>query len=506
MLIQFWPITKIRTKRLPHDVPYLLLLILVLFNLFFITYSLQKHAAFQTAGFDLGNYNQAMWNTLQGTPLSITTMQTVSSRWQLHFEPILLLLTPVYALFPSPQTLLVLQVVIVSLGAIPVFLLAQKVLVSDLAALIFAVIYLLFPALQGALVFDFHALALAPAFLAWALWFMVTQRYGLVLIMVLLAMGCKENVALMVFMLGGYITFIQRQYRWGAIISGIAIVWFIAVNFLIIPWASPTGDNIHLTRYSHWGNNMHEIIQNLAFHPVAMLQFIFEGDRLNYWFRVTMPVAFIALVEPFVLLIILPELTINTLSNYPPNHQLDRFHYSVTIVPFVVVAGIYGLARLLKFAEPKFKHVKPGFLKHVLLAMILLVTLMYQVQFGHTPIGRNFGWPTVTEHDLKAEKMMTQVPPDSAVAAQNNLATRVSQREWIFILPKLSQQGRQADYIAMDMHSSLVPYRYIDEYCTQIEDFLNDPNYGLIFSDDGLLLFKQGVPDSAIFEPMSPCL
>ena len=101
---------------------------------------------------------------------------------------------------------------------------------------------------------------------------------------------------------------------------------------------------------------------------------------------------------------------------------------------------------------------------------------------------------------------MAQIPPDAAVAAQNNLVPRASQREWIFILPKLSQQGQQAEYIAMDMHSSLYPYKYIDEYCTHLEDFLNDPNYGLIFATDGLLLFKRDAPDSATFEPMSPCL
>ena len=201
----------------------------------------------------------------------------------------------------------------------------------------------------------------------------------------------------------------------------------------------------------------------------------------------------------------LPTMVINTLSSYPPNYQLDRFHYSATIVPFIVVASINGLARLVKFAAPKFKYVKPVFLQNTLLVMILLVTLIYQVRFGHTPIGRYFNWPTVTEHHRQAETILAQIPPQAAVAAQNNLVPHLSQREWIFILPKLSHQGRQADYIVMDMRSSLYPYDFIGTYCAHIQEFLANPDYGLIAADDGLLLFERNMPDRATFRPMSPC-
>lgn len=479
--------------------------ILIVYNLFFAAYSLQKHAAFETAGFDLGNYEQTLWNTLHGNPMKLTTMDNITSNWSVHFEPILFLIVPIYAFFPSPHTLLLLQNFVVILGAVPIFLIARQKLYSDVAGLVFAVIFLLFPALQGALIFDFHAVVLAVTFLSFALWFLTIRSYPLSFLMLILAMGCKEDVALLVFMMGVYVLLIHRQVYWGAVIVITAGLWFLIVNFIVIPAVSPVGENIHLARYGLWGNSMGQVIINAVAHPLDVLGFIFSGDRLNYWLRAGMPVAFIALLDPFTLIIALPAMLINTLSAYPPTYQLDRYHSSAIIVPFVTVAAINGLAWLLKFTTPRLKHVKPGFLQNTLLIMMLLVTLIYQYQFGHTPIGHYYHWPLVTAHHRQAESMLAQIPPQAAVAAQNDLVPRLSQREYIFILPKVAHQGKPVDYIALDMQSSLVPYKYIEDYCRQLDQIVIDPHYGLIFAQDGLLLFKRGAPDTATFEPQPPC-
>jgi len=101
--------------------------------------------------------------------------------------------------------------------------------------------------------------------------------------------------------------------------------------------------------------------------------------------------------------------------------------------------------------------------------------------------------------------MLTQIPPQAVVAAQNNLAPRLSQRQWLFVLPVLSYENVQADYVAMDMLGGLDRHKSIERYCTQLTELLTSSNYGLVFVDDGLLLFKRDALDIATFEPMSPC-
>lgn len=498
-------IPKIGKSRAISPSLLVLFLLLFVYATFFISYGLQKHFAFQTAGFDLGNYEQAMWNTVRGYPLKITTVKHISSRWQAHLEPTLLLFVPIYALFSFPHTLIILQTVIVLLGSIPIFFLARQELASTLAGYIFSSVYLFFPALQGALVFDFHAVTLASTFLSAALWFLTNRQYQLVTVMLLLAMGCREDIALLVFLMGSYIWLIQHQRRWGWVIMGLGALWFGTANFVIIPLFSPAGENIHLTRYGRWGASLGQVIGNLLLHPIDAFYFVFSGDRLRYWARLTMPVAFMALLDPLTLLMALPVMTVNTLSSYPPTYQLDQFHYSVVIVPFVVVASINGLSRLIRFAEPKFQHIKPGFLRTTLLVMIFFVTVIYQTQFGHTPIGRYFTWPIVTEHHHRAETMLAQIPSQAAVAAQNNLIPRLSRRESVFTLPKLSHQGIQANYIAIDVQGSIIPYQMVEEYCSQVNEFVTSSEFGLIFAEDGLLLFKRGAVDIIPPDSLPPC-
>jgi len=72
-------ISKIHKKLPTSCASYGLLTIVIVYAAFFAAYSLQKHAAFQTAGFDLGIWDQKVWNILHGRPFIITTQASVST-------------------------------------------------------------------------------------------------------------------------------------------------------------------------------------------------------------------------------------------------------------------------------------------------------------------------------------------------------------------------------------------------------------------------------------------
>ena len=333
-----------------------LTVILCGFALYFIVYVIFRHAAFDTAGFDLGNVSQSMWNTLRGKPLAMTTMQDVSSRWALHFEPILLLFVPLYAVFPSPVMLTVLQVLVVAGGAVPIFWLGRRLSGSDWAGVLYAGVYLMYPALQAAVVFDFHGVTLAATFLAFALWALLQRRYVAFGTASLLAMSCKEDMPLLVLTMGLYILLIQRQWQVGLITVVISVIWFVMANFVIIPAHSPIGDNIHIVRYGDLGDSMDEVIVNVFTRPLRVLAVAFESTRLPYWLLLTMPVAFTSLLDPAVFLMALPTLAINTLSSNSATYTPDTFHYTAPIVPFIVVSSVSGVARLSRWLASEFRY------------------------------------------------------------------------------------------------------------------------------------------------------
>src|SRR5438093_1581235 len=140
------------------------------------------YVGFRSAGYDLGNAVQAIWNTAHGRLLESTAENGEQfSRLGWHVDPLLTLFAPVALIWSSPVPLLVVQAAAVSAGALPVFWLARKHLGSEAAAARFAPAYLLYPATQWNAVdpnTGFHAVSLSLPLLLYALWWLDEERWG----------------------------------------------------------------------------------------------------------------------------------------------------------------------------------------------------------------------------------------------------------------------------------------------------------------------------------------
>jgi len=162
-----------------------------------------QHRAFWTGRFDVGNLVQAVWSTAHGDVLSVTGLTGRQiSRLGAHFDPIVVLFAPLWWVWPDASMLLVAQALAVATGAIPVYLLARRHLDSDWAAAGFGLAYLLHPATQWLVLDDFHPVALATPLLLWGFWFLDSDR--LVAFGVVAALACltKEQIGLVVAVIG----------------------------------------------------------------------------------------------------------------------------------------------------------------------------------------------------------------------------------------------------------------------------------------------------------------
>jgi uncharacterized membrane protein len=460
------------------------------FALYFTVYTISRHAAFETAGYDLGNFSQSIWNTSRGHLMRMTTAPGATSRWAFHFEPILFLLVPIYAIFPSPVILVVLQTLIVTIGALPIFWIARDLLRSDWAGVLYAAVYLMLPALQAAVIFDFHGVTLAMSFLAFALWSLLKKEYIAFGVWSLLVMSCKEDMPLLVLMMGLYILFIQRQWREGAITVVASMVWFAMANFVIIPFYSPDRNSIYITRYSNLGNSLQAVILGFFTHPLRVLAIAFESPKLPYWTQLTMPVAFTSLLDPLLLLLSLPSLAINTLSNNSATYRPDTFHYTAPIVPFIIASSIRGIDRLSRRLGRDDENLY-SLWQMRLLILVIGASLGYHIMAGYTPLRIGFRWPSPDGHDILAQQMLDKIPPDASVSAQNALVPRLANRPYIYIFPKIED----AEYIALDTQSSYYPFGDREELCGEIRRLVVGTSYGAIYFADELLLLQRDVPD-----------
>lgn len=470
---------------------YLFLIILVLtYCLFFSAYTLQRHHAHLTAGFDLGNVDQAIWSTLHGIPLGNTTTPGITTRFGLHFEPILFLLVPFYLIHAAPETLLIVQAIVVAAGAIPIFLFARDEL-GEWPAVVFSAVYLLFPALEAANCFDFHALTLCPTFLAAALWAIHKKRYPLFWFCAVLAMGCKEEIPLVVALLGLIILIRNRDVRQGVTVIFVAACWFALANFIVIPANSPTGANIHYERYSKLGGGLGGIVAALLTRPGLILRLLTEGEKSLALLRLTMPVGFLALLDPLTLVGIVPTVVINLLSESPPMRAVDVYHYWAPVVPFIVVAAITGIKRLADWGA-RYRKIRKQFTIATLSGMVLILSLAYHHTLGYTPIRSVFSWPQVTAHHRLLETVIQKIPAGASVSAQNPLAPHVSQRINLSIFPNVTG----ADYILLDT-TAPVGAQVIEDravYENTIQLYLNSNEYQVIVDLDGYFLLHKRPP------------
>ncbi|MBE3559432.1 MAG: DUF2079 domain-containing protein [Ktedonobacteraceae bacterium] len=314
--------------------------------------SVLRYETFKATAFDLGNMDQAVWNTIHGRLFQFTNQGIdwygPPIRLAVHFEPILLPISLLYLFFPDPRTLLIFQTLALAAGALPVFLLARKHLPQwPLLAALLALSYLLMPALIGLNIFDFHPVSLATPLLLYALLALDSRRYGWFVVACFFAALCKEDIPFSVALLGILVLWKYRMPRLGSGLMAGGLLYGIFA-FMVIRYFYPgvQGNNFWY-RYESLGSTPGEAIVNILSHPWLLFTTFITLDRLYYLFNLLRNQGFLSLLAPEWFLPALPSLAINLLSTYPLYYS-GVYHYNAAIIPFVMISAIYGLRRAVE--------------------------------------------------------------------------------------------------------------------------------------------------------------
>lgn len=494
-------IRRIISKLLPHKAALIVAALISIYILTVGTLSLLKHFSYQTYAFDLGIFDQVMWNTIHGRlfDCSIIGRNYLGD----HFAPVLLLLTPFYALFPTPVTLLVLQTVFLALGAVPVYWLARDKL-GGKAGVVFSAAYLLYSPLEAMNLFEFHLLPLATTPLLFAFYYMDKERYKPALVFLALALLCKEDISLVVFAFGIYISMVKRTRLLGAGIAFTGLLWFILTFFIIIPLirGEPYG---YLGRYAYLGDSIPEMLITAITHPNLVLSHVLIKEKFIYFCGLLGPLAFFSLFSPLTLLLGLLPFAVNVLSDYMYQYALT-FQYNGAIIPFIFAAAIKGMYNLTQHGlSLRFFREGAGvtiFRQTPLLVLMLAASLISNIIFSPSPISLSFhsqkwdigpitpyyrGSYVIDQHDHTLKKITSLIPPEASISAAPHLVPHLSHRKIIYAYTYASEQ---MDYVIIDIKDRTW-IQFIDEYRSQTQRLLSNPNYVVVAANDGVILFKR---------------
>src|SRR6266487_1810794 len=254
---------------------WVIVLVLVALDSFLVgQHALVRYHTYHADAFDLGNMDQAIWNTLHGHLLRFTNRGMdwfgPPTRLGVHVEPILLLIAPLYLLHTGPETLILLQAMALALGGIPLFLLGLRRLPElPLVAAAFVGAYLATPEILGEALFDFHSVAQPTPLLLLTLWALDAQRYRWFVVAGVLASLCKEEVALSLVPLGLFIALRLHRPRLGAAVSLLSLAWVALCFLVILPHFNnhATGGSLFWPRYAWLGSSPGTALPNVLTHP-----------------------------------------------------------------------------------------------------------------------------------------------------------------------------------------------------------------------------------------------
>jgi len=253
----------------------------------------------------------------------------------------------IYRLFPSAETLLFLQSLVLIAGAYLAGRTWEQCGAGRLE--LGALVYLLSLPIWFNALFDFHFDHLVFPLLLAAL--LATESRdkrapALVFLLGLGLCGVKEVYALSSVGLGLYYSVVKRQWGAGGLLTLVSVGYFWIVTAIILPFYSEGKviGEIWSGAFGHLGDTPGAMAIAILSRPWVLVAEVISSPRKIFFFlAIGLSFAFVGLKKPLILLPALPIILITLLSRNP-NHAYLGHHHSIGIFPplFFATALVIG--------------------------------------------------------------------------------------------------------------------------------------------------------------------
>jgi uncharacterized membrane protein len=470
---------------------YSIFILILLFGLLYSLWVVNRHNHFLTDAVDLGIYDQPIWNLSQFRPpfSSIKNMWT----WGDHVGWVILLLAPFYWLWSDTRVLLLLQVWIVVIAAWPIYQLAKSRLKNEFASLSIAFVFLSFVGLQTALDYDFHLATLSVMPIAFTLYFMHQQKWTPYWLWFFIGMATKEDVPLIMLMVGLYVLVVLRKYKIGLASVLIAGIYYWVLTNKIIPYFKGGPFNYEQFDPSLGiGTTTGELLMTALTRPWKILQVLVTPSlKIKTAANLVGSYAFLPLLSPATFLLSAPiwaERFLNGLSQ----RWLIRFQYSASIDPILAVGTILGMENVLKIKNKFVKRISSGQII-IFLSVIILAMNIFVIWRTNGPMLRILdpkSYPWQERFDINYE-LIRQIPPDASVVAQSCFVPHLSHREKIYRFQEGIVETQQPDYVLLGIDEHSDPPYVEEQWQNLIADLKAMPEYEILYDDGRRFLFKR---------------
>lgn len=483
----------------------LLIFLSTAYIVFFTFISFLKFDSFTYTDFDLTMLTQTFHNTLHGRFFTSGYGDfVIFGGGHISFLPLLLL--PLYLVFPAPYTLLFLQTLFLGAGIFVVYLIAKEITTPGIA-LCFAFIYAVYPALHYVNLYEVHAVAFSIPLLLLMFYFFLKRNFLLFVIFMLLSLLCREDVSLVVIGFGIYAFFYYRKkhekghLKWSltpllcgsACLAPFLLSIFIAIYLPNI--ANLFSSQVTGTLASRNYSSLYAWLREAS--PWALLGKIFSPVRIKYLYDLFAPLSFLPLLNLSGLIIIFFGM-LETLFSDWPLHNTIYFHHTSIIIPFLIIAGIFGLSKITKIFQQR---------KTILIIIILSVSVFAVITIGPL-IELSAGIPQMLKNknslSVKIKNFFVkQMPKNEPLITTFELSSHLTGRSllcpfYIFTYKRLTglipALEERYNYALVDFNDPLTFYSFFYDYPEKLKSrcFITNQGWGVVETIDSLVFFKKG--------------
>ncbi|MCX7945264.1 MAG: DUF2079 domain-containing protein [Deltaproteobacteria bacterium] len=468
---------------------------MIIFVVVFSYLSILRHNRLNSAIYDLGLFDQIIWNIAHGRLFesSIKGFNYLGD----HFSPILIVFAPLYWIWEDVRMLLIAQTAIISFGGYYAGLLTYHLTKDIKISSAFGLAILGNSNVLLVVLFDFHPEVISIPLFTYIIYQFALKNFKKVLIVSLITLTIKEDVSITVTLMGITFAILSKEGRY-LIISLIGIVYFLLVMKVFIPYFRPetfTGDYLYLERYSYLGNNFSEIIVNIVSNPLYPIIKTYKWAKLKVLLRLFYPTIMLSLLSPAFLIVIIPILYINWIANYPPQFAL-KYQYLTIVIPFIITSSIFGFYKLkCLLKETNYLGRNLSLFTSILLVLFVIgnLIILYKTVIRFKYFEKNY-------YEKSFHEAKSLIPKDASLATANTLGPHFTHREKIELAVPFNLHMYHYQRMGLKMFSDAEYQLFLTKGDStadpiilkdRIKELIEKYNYSVIFNKDDILLLRK---------------
>lgn len=404
----------------------------------FFWVGLLRYRAFDSHGFDLGIFTNAMWNLTHGNGY-VSSVKGGINLFLDHQSPLFWALAPFFWVAPRPETLLLVQAFGLSAGGPALYYLARAHFgKGHWAPAALPWLYWFWLPLRNAAAFDFHPEVFMLPLTLWACVGFASDRpwaKALGIAALLGALGAKESAGVVVAGIG--IAWVltgsagPMRARWPGIALaavGAAVFWF---DVQVVPRMFG-GEYAYMNLYERFGGGIGSVLTAPFTQPAYFFSQFLNPARLNFLLWTLAPLAFLPLFDWRAAVAALPPYLMLFLSQGDQRVKLI-FHYGIepgTALFWALPFGLSVCARRFGW-------------RHTGIGMLFCAVAF----MGPSELTRARGLQAFPHHHWLASEALPCLDKEAAIAATDVLIPHLATRRWISY-PNLLEQKPSPDPVA----------------------------------------------------------